>query len=82
MDNVEKIHKIIVQVVTTGTTIVTGCTGMCEYYTTYGGSYFKFGDTDIKIIPDLTAIYNIKILLTSNNLDIGFFDVVEINNRT
>lgn len=82
MGNIEKIHKTIVQIVTTGTTAITGCTGSCEYHTSYGGVYVKFGDTNIKLIPDLAAVYNIKILLTSNNIDIGYFNAVNIDNVT
>lgn len=34
------------------------------------------------IVPDLTAEYNLKIILTKNNIDFGFFDAyTEINNE-
>lgn len=36
----------------------------------------KIEDNCFIIIPDTSIIYNFKILLTSNTIDLGFFDVI------
>ena len=76
----EKIKRIIQQVVTTGSTQYTGCTGMCEYHTTGLTHYIRYGGTNVVLIPDENKFYNIKISITSNNKDFGFFDAE--NNTT
>ena len=57
----EKLKKTILQAVTTG---ITACTG-----TTTGICYI--------IIPDLTAVYHMKIGLKQESQDIGFFDALD-----
>lgn len=70
----EVIKKRILQATITGTTVCTGCTGMCVYHTTGDTYYVKYGCTKYIIKPDLNAVYNIKIGLVSVVKDIGFLD--------
>lgn len=70
----ERIRKTILQATITGITTCTGCTDMCTYYTTGDTYYVKYGCTKDNIIPDLDAIYNIKIGLISVGKNLGFFN--------
>jgi hypothetical protein len=73
----EKVKLTIEQVMTTGTTQCTGCTGMCTYYTTGGTYYTKYGCTTHNIVPDLSVVYNVKICLESIALNLGFFNIID-----
>ncbi len=58
-----------------GLTTCTGCTGMCRYDIPDRDEYYiKYGCTKTVIIPDLNAVYYMKIGLTQDTLDVGFLD--------
>jgi hypothetical protein len=82
----ELIKKTICQAVTTGTTGGTGSTKVVlpnGYYTkpedVYLGWTGASGGTGYIVVPDLAAVYNIKIGLTAEIRDIGFFDAYLVN---
>lgn len=83
----EVVKKKILQALTTGTVYGTGSTKVVVpdgYYTKPENIYLGWtgatGGEGIVIIPDLNVVYNIKISLTAEMEDIGFFDAYSIDN--
>lgn len=79
------VKRKILQALTTGTVYGTGSTKIIlpdGYHTKPEEIYLGWtGDTGGEgtvIIPDLNVVYNIKISLTSEIKDIGFFDAYDI----
>ena len=77
----EVVKKKILQVLTTGTVYGTGSTRVVVpdgYYTKPENVYLGWtgatGGEGTVIIPNLDVVYNIKISLTAEMEDIGFFD--------
>ncbi len=77
----EVVKKKILQALTTGTVYGTGSTKVVVpdgYYTKPENIYLGWtgatGGQGTVIIPDLDVVYNIKISLTAEMEDIGFFD--------
>jgi hypothetical protein len=79
----EFIKRKILFITTTGTT--TGCTvtGMTRYEVPDLNAYYiKYGCTKYIITGNTGVTYNMKILLTQDTTDIGFFDAYMLSGAT